>query len=440
MLVSELGNCILKCKKPLAAFVALCILLCNLFVGWKQSYTAETYIKYLGDDAKYGIAADGSHINPYEIKNSFVVKRTLDELGVTNANHEEVRRNITITPIYSTDEEEKHASWIENFSDYAKTEENRTSPVYYAINFKTDIGEHFATSFLNTLVEQYRTYYVENHAHSSNVLQLPEKAVLEFDYFETANVLESKIKSNIEYLQNIEENDFNYRSADTGYSVKDLVNNYKSLLEKDLASVSVEIRERGLTKAPHILHAALENKAENATLSSKRNAEKAASHKELMTIYSTKNKEYTWGTSDDETNQVREDTERDKKYNHEEMTYDKLMLEYIDYAADSKDLSIDNEYNLKYMSFFGSDVYTDAEVDQKLAAICKKYNELHETTQNTLNDYNHFKSSRYISHVSGICAEKTMSELIYYAATVILSLGLGIIVIIFADLQKKKRI
>jgi len=443
MLASELGNSIMKYKRPLMAFLALSILLCSLYVNVNQSYTAEIYIKYLGDDVKDGIAADGSHLNPYEIKNALVVRNTLEALQLDWSNQEQIRRSITVAPVYTITDEEKHASWLDNFSDYGE-DENRPGAVYYSVKFQTDIGPEFASRFLDTLIEQYRAFYVEKHAYSTDVIMISDTAVMKYDYFETADMLKTKIKGNSKYLNNILTGDKDYRSPETGYAISDLVAEYNRLLECDLAAIGQDIFDRGLSKNNVVLQTTLAEMADRAQLNSERNATKADSHKTMMDIYSDKNDEYTWETSQEASKggseQVREDTERDKTYVREETTYDKLILEYVDYGATGVDEGIDAEYYNEYVEYFEKPGTVDEEIEIALNNVCVKYNDLHAITEATIKDYNKFKAARYITDVSGVSVLETMSEFIYYAVSVVFPLALGIVYIIFVELKKKKKI
>ena len=152
MSVSEFNSCLIKYGKKLAVLVAFAILLCGILINSRQSYTAEICIKYLGENAEKGLTPNKKQLNPYEIANSLVVKKTLNQLGLKSSNHDCVRKDITVTPIILTSEEEKHASWIENFSDYDEDDSQREYPVYYSVKFKTERSMDFARDFLHTLV------------------------------------------------------------------------------------------------------------------------------------------------------------------------------------------------------------------------------------------------------------------------------------------------
>ena len=64
-----------------------------------------------------------------------------------------------------------------------------------------------------------------------DITLISEDAVMQYDYFETAELLEGKIRNNIGYLNNIISGDTDFRSAQTGYSMRDLANAYDSLLK-----------------------------------------------------------------------------------------------------------------------------------------------------------------------------------------------------------------
>ena len=442
MTVSDFQSYLIKYKKHLAVFVALSILACYFYINMKQSYTAEIYIHYLGDKAALGLAPDGTEINPYEINNSLIVKKALQQLGIDVHNHEEIRKSVKITPIVPTEEDEKHASYIENFTDYENDEDGRFIPVHYSVKFTTDKGRDFAIDFLGALISQYRIYYVENHAYESDVALISDKAVLEYDYFVTADTLSDRISSNIKYIENIVAGDIDYRSPSTGYSMNDLIDEYKFILENDLAPVKQEIFDEGITKNSSVLKMNLQSKADNAQLNSDANMESSKSEKDLMLIYSDKNNEYTWdyNNSYNEGNQVREETERDRKYNREEMTYDNLMLSYIDYTTSGQDLLIDKEYYLRNMNYFSDEDIVSPEIDEKLSVICSKYNTLHEITERTLDDYNNYKSGHYIAQISGVSVVETVNSIFYYTVAIVLSFTLGVFIVVFIELKNKKKI
>ena len=112
MSVSELQSYLLKYKKFLAIFVSVALLLCATFINVSQSYTAEIYIKYLGDKAESGLTENGKELNPYEISDALIVKKALESIGVETTSYNTIRKGISVSPIILSSEEAKYASYI----------------------------------------------------------------------------------------------------------------------------------------------------------------------------------------------------------------------------------------------------------------------------------------------------------------------------------------
>lgn len=444
MKIMDLQNSLLKYKAPLAFFVACCILLCNLGIGAVQSHTAETYIKFLGENAIEGLTPDGKYpLNPYEMTNASVIANAMDRVGELGDNNLNIIEGLTITPVVPYAEEEKYNSWIDSFDDYENSEENKAFDVYYRVRFTSKKGPEHARKVLKALLEEYKSFYVEKYGYESDVIELSDKAVLGYDYFESAQLLEAKIENDIEYFTNLSENDGNYRSPSTGYTASDIVSMYTNLRDTVLASVYNNILEGGIARDAETLVANLRTTADEAGMDRDRNNQKAETQIELMQVYSKKNKNYLWDAkrSDDESEQVREDTERDYVHSLDKSVYDSMMLEYSNLATSAANSDIDEKYNNKYAKNFLSTADTeDAGIQAALEDVCSKLNTIHDVAEATIKDYNYYKSAKFIQSVTGISVSKTMGEMICYAATVVISLGLGIVVIIVKELKKKGKI
>ena len=442
MSISELQSCLLKHKKYLAIFVSLSILLCTVFVNVTQSYTSEIYIKYLGESAESGLTPNNKELNPYEITDALIVKKALDTIGVKNTSYNTIRKKISISPIILSSEEAKYASYIDNFSDYDNTEEKKAHPVCFSVKFTTGQSSEFAREFLAALIEEYRIYYAEKYVYNNDITLISKDTVMQYDYFETAKFLEEKIRNNISYLNSIINDDIDFRSAQTGYSMRDIADAYDSILINDLANVSQFIIENGISRNSDVLKNTLHNHADTAVLDSKMNAEKAATQMELMKIYSKKNEEYIWHTSsvEDEDNQIHSDIERDRIYSTDKSVYDQMILEYVDYSVKSKNLLIDKDIYTNNIACFSKESVQDSQVEQLLSEICDKYNTIQQLTETTIDNYNNYKSARYITSISGIATSEDVNELIYYVSALVLSMGFGVIAIIFLELKRKKKI
>ena len=442
MTVTEIQTVLLKHKRPLALFVAVVVLLCHFYLGFAQTHTATVYIKYLGEKPENGQAANGSVLKPYEITDSYVVGEALKQLGINDIKASSLAQKITVTPVLSMAEEEKYASWIDQFSSYEETEDDKLNPVYYCIQFESDDGIQFARDFLGALVQQYRIHYAQKYVGQRSVVAELESAVLSADYFIAAQRIQGRLESNMDYLQSIMDGDKNYRSPKTGYSVNDLIDAYAFLLETRLAPVNRYILDLGISKDADTLIASLRHSIDNAQLDSEKNAQKAETQEQLMELYAEKNYDYMWEVvgGDEDNSQVRHDAERDKRYNTVKTTYDQMVLDYVGYATTSRDLLIDKAYNESYLSQFTSVSATNEALNAELADIYAEYQQLHDLTIRTLDGYNAYLSAQHLMQVSGVQVEETLPDLLFYAVSGILSVGLGVVCVLFLELKRKNKI
>ena len=442
MTVTDIQNVLLKYKRPLALFISAVVLLCHFYLGIAQTHTATVYIKYLGEAAENGQAANGAVLKPYEITDSYVVGEALKQLGINDIKASSLAQKITVTPVLSTAEQEKYASWIDQFSSYEETEEDKLNPVYYCIRFESGDGIQFAQDFLGALVQQYRIHYAQKYVGQRMVVAETESAILNADYFIAAQRLQDRLETNMDYLKTIVDGDKNYRSPSTGYSISDLMDAHAFLLETRLAPVNRYILDLGISKDADTLIASLRHSIDNAQMDSEKNAQKAETQEELMALYAEKNYEYMWEVNEgnEDNSQVRHDAERDKRYNTVKTTYDQMVLDYVGYATKSRDLLIDKAYNESYLSQFTTVSATSEALDADMAGIYGEYQQLHNLTVRTLEDYNAYLSAQHILQVSGIQMEETLPDLLFYAVSGILSVGLGVVWVLFLELKREKKI
>lgn len=449
MTISDLVNSILKQKKLFVFLIALSIVLCSIGLKFTESTTAEIIIKYICDTAEEGLTENGQKINPYEINSSLVVKNAVAALGLSNTNIEGIRRNITVTPIVPTSEEEKYASWIERFSDYENNEDGKKHTVYYSVKYSTSEGKDFAKRMLSAVINQYRMFYVQKYTYNNNITELPGETAMQYDYYETVDMLREKIKANIEYLSSVSSDD-DYRSPHTGYSLMDLAAEYKSLSEQELSVAERMVIENGMTKDAQYLKNSLQNKAEEEQLDIELNDKKAETQRNLMTVYSEKNEQYLWDKNDgnenddnenNESSQVRENVERDDYYAQVKSVYDTLMLDYVKYRTDSFNAGINKQrYENDINSFADgfSNEELQNELENRLRDTCDKYNDLYALTKSTIDDYNTYKSAKSIKCISGVVSHKPTSTVFYYTVSIILAIALGVAFSIILMYTSKK--
>lgn len=439
MIAADILEALWKQKKIIALFVAVAVLACYLCVFAGQTHTAAVYIKYLEDKASDGVATNGTQLNPYEIADTYIVGKALEQLEMSDLNVNSVAQRIKVEPVYSSAEQEKYASWIDQFSDYEKNEDKKATPVYYRIEFLSKEGAVFAQAFLNALIHQYRSYYTGRYSGFSEVAVLSEALVLNSDYFYAVEMLHKQMKGTMSYISNIASGDFDYRSPNTGYSLNDLLDAYNLLIQTKVAPTMQYILDTGVSKDVSTLVAGLRQSANAAQRESNKNADMADTQKQMMALYAEKNKDYISSviSPDDYDAQIFGDVERDKAYIRDLTTYDRLMFDYVDYTVKSGDLLIDKAYINESLSKFGATSTAKAPIDEILD-LYTQYSSLMKTTEKTLEGYNAVKSGNVLLQVSGVQITETLPELLYYVVSVILAICLGCGLVIIYELDKNR--
>ncbi|HIU49133.1 MAG TPA: hypothetical protein IAB04_07185, partial [Candidatus Avimonoglobus intestinipullorum] len=266
---------------------------------------------------------------------------------------------------------------------------------------------------------------------------LSGEAAMQYDYYDTVDMLREKINSNIEYLSNIYAEGNNYHSPHTGYSVLDLAAEYKSLAEQELSVAERMIVENGITKNAWYLRNSLENKVTDAQYEIDLNHQKAETQKNLMSVYAEKNQQYLWNNNSsnnedgNESSQVRENVERDEYYVQTKSVYDNLVLDYVKYRTDALNTEIDKQrYQNDINSFLDgfSDTALQNELETKLKTICESFSSLYERTKATIEDYNAYKSANSIECISGVVVQDQTSTVFYYTVSLAIALMLGVVI------------
>ena len=440
MIATEIFTSFWKQKKVIALFVAIALLVCHACILIGQTHTATVYIKFLEQNALEGTATNGTKLNPYEITDSYIVSKALNQLGMKEKNVNAIAQRINVTPMISSAEQEKYASWINEFSDYEKTEDKKSTPIYYKIEFESKEGYQFAQTFLSALIEQYRNYYTERYSGYCEVALVPESVALNSDYFYSVELLQKQVEETMSYLSNNASKGVDYRSPKTGYSLSDLADAYYSLLEMKIAPITQYILDTGVSKDASTLVAGLQQSAAAAQRESDENATKADTQKQMMLLYAEKNKEYVSSviSPEDYNNQIYGDMERDRTYLRNLTTYDQFMNDYVDYAVKSGDLLIDKAYINKNLLRFGNSTSSGISPTEEIAEIYEQYALLMNITDQTLDDYNAYRSGRVILQVCSIQTEETLPELLYYTVSGIFALCLACGFIVINELKKSR--
>jgi hypothetical protein len=309
--------------------------------------------------------------------------------------------------------------------------------VYYKIEFLSEEGATFAQDFLNALIHQYRSYYTGRYTGFSEVAVVSEALVLNSDYFNAVEILHKQMKATMSSLSSIASGDIDYRSPKTGYSLNDLLDAYRLLIQTKVAPTMQYILDTGVSKNVSTLVASLRQSANAAQRESDKNVDQAVTQKQLMALYAEKNKEYvsTVISPEDYDEQIFGDVERDKAYIRNLTVYDQMMFDYVDYTVKSGDLLIDKAYINKNLSKFGS-TSSAGTPEAEIIDLYVSYARLTETTKETLEGYNAVKSGNTLLQASGIQIVETLPELLYYSVSAFLALCAACGLVVVDELKK----
>ena len=113
------------------------------------------------------------------------------------------------------------------------------------------------------------------------------------------------------------------------------------------------------------------------------------------------------------------------------------MVEFVGYQINRENFDADRQIYREQAKRFSNGKDDNGMAEQRLNEICTDFEQLFEIAEETLKDYNLFKQSRNIRQLSGIAVNETINELICYAVSMVLSLGVGVVVVIFNELKRR---
>ena len=221
-------------------FSIMIVLFCLISLGCiytffksKQTYTASVTIEYTNDDASKGYAPDGTKIKPEEIVSSKNISNAMDNLSL-NISSDYIRNRIQIKSIIPKDEKEKKEAALQNGEKYE----------YFATKYKifftvdSSKSKEFASDVLNSLLSEYYINYSESHINKDTIPANIKTLIKDnYDYLEIAEIMNTSVSDTLNYLNTQQETYPDFRSANTGYSFKDLYNEYTNISNEQIPNI-----------------------------------------------------------------------------------------------------------------------------------------------------------------------------------------------------------
>ena len=400
-----------------------------------QTYTAKATIKYTNDNINNGMNPDGTPLDVNEIYSSSVVAQAMDQLGLTTSLNM-IRSSCYVEGIIPEDEKTKQEALLD------KGEEVVYTPDTYEVGLTVSgsKGSSYASHVLDAILNSYFNIYTEKHVEQRLELN-PSSGLLNsgYDFYECIFILENDTNEMLSYLKAKKDDHPDYRSSVTGYSYKDLYEIYKEFTDYVIPSLYAKAIVGPQVIDGDLLRKTLTNQIKDMQRDEKTKSDRRDYLYKLITNYSDKNKEmldYHFHNSSDssDTDYILKDVEDNRDRGDIEITYDKLITEYVALDKAIKQSRINREYKEYLLDIFGDigsgSSGTEAEhkalsemIDNYEETLYKYYNIVSETSR----EFNNVLSANYLKMYSSITVSKSINTKMYVAVGFVFFLIAGVV-------------
>lgn len=360
----QLSRYIRKWWWLIAVFSIISGIVFYLAVSSNQTYKAQTLIEFTNPEAKDGLYPTGDSIDVQEIKSSAVIWNALESIN-RNDSVDSVRKRTSISAVISDEDSARQAA------QWAKGNSYQFFPTKYIVSYEStkhksasnaqEVVEAIVDSFLNT----YSTKYMSVSQVPNSVESLQN---LNYDYIEWAEIIDSFIQSDRDYLKSIIDTGTTFRSSASGYSFQDLYNEYNLIYTIYLPSLYSLILKNHVTSDPDLLISRYQYRKNQNTLAIKNYTEALEVAENMLSSYEKKNEDtmlYHWGSDTTETGLLQSSGNNyvvrsvyknsDENVSKASNTYDTVLQRYITLRAAIEERQEDNEYCNYVFSAFKDD-------------------------------------------------------------------------------------
>ena len=429
--------------KKYQAVIIACSILAGVFFYWfanryMQSYTASVAIEYSSSGADTGYAPDGSLIDTSEIYSSNIVTQAVENLGISRelVNIDAIRSAILVEEII-TEEEQKT---IDANIDLGI--ENTFHPTNFLISFTVGPAEgpEYARAVLNEVLDVYTVYYGENHVNTSgSVNGISDIYSKDYDYIEMLETIDASVDDMLQYINEKMVSDDRFRSYDTGYSFRDLYNEFSMISSNEIPKLTAEVLSRRITKNRDVLLAKYQNRNNDMAIENKGYADQI--NKLLVIIDS-----YVEMMSDSDNTNITSEYILQNVYGYDEegnalpgdktTEYDQLLNNYVSYRMGNENNLITTAYNQYILDVFSaapsvSSEAEQAEIQSRIQDMVGRINTLYGIFDRTNDEYNGKLGASSISVLSSVAAAAGISVGRYTALVVLVFGVIGCFGVVF---------
>lgn len=365
-----------------------------------QSYTAAAVIEYTNSEASEGRTPDDKLIDPNEMIGSNIIIQVMENLGISeSASMDNIRKNITITPIIPEEEVMMQEAQIEQGNEYT------IYPTKYLVTFSADVsfGKQYTRRVLDELLDVYTAYYGEEHVNRSgganDISDIYEK---NYDYIEMIDVISNSLLDTRESLSVKINADEDFRSFKTGYSFSDLYEEFELLRSTEVPKIAAEILTAQITKDRDVLLAKYRNTNNDLSIENVASSEEVEKIKGIITAYVAlmASSENTDVESDYILDQVYDNYRLNAQGDPINITdqtteYDHLLRGYVENRNQYEDNLIDIAYHQYILSVYetapaASSDALQAKAEAQISSLVEKVNTLYQIYNLTNDEYNEY--------------------------------------------------
>ena len=387
-----------------------------------QTYTASANIKYLHDGIKDGYAPDGSPLDVNEIYSSKVVSQAMETLGL-NEDISLIRSHCSVEEIVSDDQKALQEALID------KGEESTYFPDEYKVTLVVDggMGASTAREVLNAIISSYFTIYTEEYVELPLTLN-PSTNLLEsgYDYYECIETLESDTSEVVDYLDSKKTDYDSFRSSITGYSYEDLYDIYKMLSDYEIPALYAEVMNGPQVRNVEKMSRTLTQKIEDSLQREQVYQQRKDFLDQLIHTYSEKNRSlidyhYHNDANDTGTDYILKNVEAYDDNQGKEITYDSLILEYVEIDKTLRASQIQREYDQELLAAFqagngtGGTAASHEEIEAQINRYEETLSQYYEILNQTNREHNQSLSADYLQTTSSTRVNPALNTKLYLA-------------------------
>lgn len=426
------------------ALTLVCMLMCgilgDMYYRKAQKYYASTTLKYTFENAEKGLNPKGESLDAYEIVSPAVIEKALSVLK-TKKGVEAIRSSTTVKPFIDSSTKDKQEAMLKQGEDF------EYFPTKYTITFVNgeEDGADYGARVLNRLFEAYDEYIQETYTNAGKIPDMFSNADYEkYDYMEICSLYKTQIDTALDMLSGYASQNSEFRSTKTGLSFNDLKVYFSSIKDTEYAKIYSLVRSACLSKNKEVLLKNYQHKLEQLRI---QNNKKSEEMKVSYNIMSDFYKQYrhgikydNWVNGTEQNNNVIYDIDGANK----ETTYDEIVGVYVDSGVDAENARMDIEYYQKLINDYTRIKITDAQrieytkqAEELISQINKSLKQYISLANETLNDYNVYKGTSYVSYLSSVSVDAKLSRPLTLAFAVIAGAFLGMMLALGIEILKK---